>query len=185
MSKLKLLVIAFVILALPGCTAWNWDTQHKEARSQGPGATAEGASAHVCYGPNNKIHASAEEWVDGYGRKRPGKAEVRKGSLVWAEAWGSDFDFLHIGPQKKMEIEAAADGSGKAIASGSQEPHGWTLQEILLAIGAIIVLPLIVGGALVIIPATRPIGSAILSVYGKVFGFILGWFKKGKEKDNG
>ena len=180
----KLLAIIFMVLILPGCSLVNWDTRHKKAGNEGPGATAVGNNAKVSYEPDGSVTAEADEWVDKYGREQPGKAEIRKGRRAWAEAWGSDFDFGKIGPANDIEVEAAVDGSGGAVASGSQEPHGWTLQEILLAIGAIVILPLIAGIVLIFIPATKPIGSAILSVYGKIFGRVLNLFKR-KEKDNG
>ncbi len=182
MKKWKILAIAFIV-SVSGCTGLNWDMQKKKTGSQGPGATAEGNQAKVIYGPDGSVTATADKWTDKYGREHPGKVEVRTGRLVWAEAWGSDFDFAHIGPQKDMKMEVTVDASGKGTASGSQWPHGWTLQEILLAIGAVIFLPLIAGIVLVLIPATKPVGSVILSVYGKIFGFVLNIFKR-KEKED-
>lgn len=168
------MISASVILLLPGCGLWNWDVQKKTAESKGPGVSVRGENLEASWDADGSVY------VHSHGNA---EAEIRRGNYAKATGFNSDFDGVRFGSQKDVETEAISDISGKAGASGTQEPSGLTLQEILLAVAAVVVLPLVAGFVLVLIPATKPIGTAILSIYGKLFGFILNRFKKKEIKD--
>ncbi len=176
MRKWKILFFVLVVL-IPGCGLGNWDINKKIAESKGPGISARGNLTQALW----KADGSVFVWV--WSEKEPGTLELRKAPTSFASGFASDFDLIRLGPQKKLSTDVSTDIKGNAGASGSQWPWGWTIQEILMLVAGIIIIPLVAGIILFIIPGTKSIGIKILSVYGKIFGLIINLFKK-KEKED-
>jgi hypothetical protein len=143
----RITIIALVgLLALSGCSMFNWDMNHQESIRKGPGAQAKGAAAYVEYGPDGKIVAKADKFVDQDGKEYPAEAEVRKDVNSSSKSWASDFDLLRFGSQKELKVEANINKKGEINTTTDQEPHGLTLLEWLLIGAAVIIGPVLLGG---------------------------------------